>query len=101
MLAAIFALIFQSELLASLETSSFTTLLKAIFIETSITSDNEILNELFNAKGVMGMLWTILLIICAMIFGGVMDGIGALARITQELLKLAKSVFWLVFQYSI
>ena len=95
LLAAVFAFIFQSELLASLETSSFTTIVKAIFVETSITSDNKILNELFNAKGMMGMLWTILLIICAMIFGGIMDGIGALARITQELLKLAKSVFGL------
>ena len=41
------------------------------------------------------MLWTIYLIICAMVFGGIMDGIGALARITKSLLKLADSVFGL------
>ena len=41
------------------------------------------------------MLWTIFLIVCAMVFGGVMDGIGALARITRELLKLATTVFGL------
>ena len=41
------------------------------------------------------MLWTILLIICAMIFGGIMDGVGALARITKELLKMATSIFGL------
>ena len=53
------------------------------------------LNELFSSGGMLGMLWTILLIISAMIFGGIMDGIGALERITEELLKMAKSVFGL------
>ena len=95
LLAAVFALIFQSELLSTLEASSISTLTSAIFVETSITSDNEMLNELFTAKGMLGMLWTILLIIAAMIFGGIMDGIGALARITNALLKMAKSVFGL------
>ena len=42
-----------------------------------------------------GMLWTIYLIICAMIFGGIMDGIGALARITKALLAIASSIFGL------
>ena len=32
---------------------------------------------------------------CAMVFGGVMDAIGALARITKSLLKMATSVFGL------
>ena len=42
-----------------------------------------------------GMLWTIFLIICAMVFGGTMDAIGALARITRALLSLATTVFGL------
>jgi len=42
-----------------------------------------------------GMIWTILLIVCAMVFGGIMDGIGALARITKSLLKMADTVFGL------
>ena len=42
-----------------------------------------------------GMLGTIWLIICAMVFGGVMDAIGALARISTALLKMAHSVFGL------
>ena len=42
-----------------------------------------------------GMLWTIFLIICAMVFGGIMDGIGALARITKALLSVATSIFGL------
>jgi NhaC family Na+:H+ antiporter len=44
-----------------------------------------------------GMLWTIFLICCAMVFGGTMDAIGALAKITKELLKLASSIFGLFF----
>nr|WP_321224473.1 Na+/H+ antiporter NhaC family protein [uncultured Psychroserpens sp.] len=53
------------------------------------------LKQLFNAGGMNGMLWTIYLIICAMVFGGIMDGIGALSRITKALLSIATSVFGL------
>lgn len=55
----------------------------------------EKLKKLFGAGGMNGMLWTIYLIICAMVFGGIMDGIGALSRITKSLLKMADSVFGL------
>lgn len=53
------------------------------------------LKKLFSAKGMNGMLWTIYLIICAMVFGGVMDAIGALAKLTKALLSIASSVFGL------
>ena len=53
------------------------------------------LKKLFGSDGMNGMLWTIYLIICAMVFGGVMDAIGALARITKALLKMAHTVFGL------
>jgi len=53
------------------------------------------LKKLFSAKGMKGMLWTIYLIICAMVFGGIMDAIGGLARITRELLKFATTIFGL------
>ncbi|MDX1365585.1 MAG: Na+/H+ antiporter NhaC family protein, partial [Arenibacter latericius] len=33
------------------------------------------------------------LILCAMVFGGIMDGIGALSRISSALLSIAKSTF--------
>ncbi len=55
----------------------------------------EKLPDLLAGKGMSGMLWTIYLIIAAMIFGGVMDGIGALARITRSLLSMAKTTFGL------
>ncbi len=94
-LAAIFAVVFQSETLSALSTSNFKSILNAIFVDTEIVTDNEKLNELFSSGGMKGMLWTIFLIICAMVFGGVMDGIGALARITKALLSFATSVFGL------
>ncbi|MGH1386665.1 Na+/H+ antiporter NhaC family protein [Kordia sp.] len=53
------------------------------------------LKKLFGSGGMNGMLWTIYLIVCAMVFGGVMDAIGALSRITQALLKMATSMFGL------
>ena len=95
LLAAIFALIFQPEILGNLASSNYKAIINSIFIDTEITTDNEKLNELFSAGGMKGMLWTIFLIICAMVFGGIMDGIGALARITNALLKIATTVFGL------
>ena len=93
--AAIFAFIFQSEVLSNLNESNFSSIVNAIFVDTAIATDNEKLNDLFSSGGMVGMLWTIFLIICAMVFGGVMDAIGALARITRELLKMATTVFGL------
>ena len=94
-LSAIFSFIFQPEILNNLSSSNFKSITNAIFTDTQITTNNEKLNDLFSAGGMKGMLWTILLIVCAMVFGGVMDAIGALSRITKELLKLATSVFGL------
>jgi NhaC family Na+:H+ antiporter len=96
-LAAVFAFIFQPEILASLASSNFRAIVNAIFVDTEIVTDNIKLNELFSAGGMKGMLWTIFLICCAMVFGGTMDAIGALAKITKELLKLASSIFGLFF----
>tara|TARA_R110001583_G_scaffold74038_1_gene205320 strand:- start:2417 stop:3883 length:1467 start_codon:yes stop_codon:yes gene_type:complete len=94
-LAAVFAFIFQAEILARLSDSKVSAIINSIFTDTEIVTDNEKLNELFSAGGMKGMLWTIFLICCAMVFGGVMDAIGALARITNALLKIASSIFGL------
>ncbi len=96
-LAAIFAFIFQPEILNSLSSSKGKSIINAIFVDTEIVTDNEKLNALFSAGGMKGMLWTIFLICCAMVFGGIMDAIGALAKITKELLKMATSIFGLFF----
>lgn len=94
-LAGVFAFIFQSDVLAALTNSNLRSVINAVFIDTQVTTDNEKLTELFSSGGMIGMLWTILLIVCAMVFGGVMDAIGALSKITKELLSLASSVFGL------
>lgn len=94
-LAAVFAFIFQPDILTSLADSKMSAITTAMLTDTSITTTNETLNELFSSGGMNGMIWTILLIVCAMVFGGIMDGIGALARITKSLLKMADSVFGL------
>ncbi|QXP73454.1 Na+/H+ antiporter NhaC [Tenacibaculum sp. HL-MS23] len=94
-LAAVFAFIFQGDVLDALSESRYQSVLNAVITDTQVQTDNEKLTELFSAGGVVGMLWTILLIICAMVFGGVMDAIGALAKLTKELLAIATSVFGL------
>ena len=75
--------------------SVYMTLLNAITVDLSIESSNSLLNDLFTSGGMSGMLGTIWLVICAMVFGGVMEAIGALNKITEALLKLSKSVFGL------
>lgn len=94
-LAGIFAVIFQADVLAGLSDSSAAAVVNAVFTSTQIQTESAALTELFSAKGMIGMDWTILLIICAMVFGGIMDAIGALAKITKALLSLASSVFGL------
>ncbi|HLV15324.1 MAG TPA: Na+/H+ antiporter NhaC [Xanthomarina sp.] len=95
LLAAVFAFIFQPSILDGLGTSKFNAILNAILTDSQITTDNEKLNDLFSAGGMKGMIWTILLICCAMVFGGTMDAIGSLSRITKALLSVATTVFGL------
>ena len=94
-LAAIFAAIFQPKILENIASSNFYAIINSIFTDTQILTSNEKLNDLFTSGGMKGMLWTIYLIICAMVFGGTMDAIGALSKITQVLLSLASSIFGL------
>ena len=98
LLGGVFALIFQPELITSIgggETlnfeSSYKGILNAITVDTAIETPDPMLNDLFSSGGMKGMLGTIWLIICAMVFGGVMDGIGALQRITKSLLNMVTS----------
>lgn len=108
LLGALFAIIFQPEVVAGITgakeldfQSGYEGILKAITVSTDVPTNNESLSDLFSAKGMAGMLGTIWLIVCAMVFGGIMDGIGALSRITKALLGLAKSTFGLFFSTGI
>ncbi|MBQ0769712.1 MAG: Na+/H+ antiporter NhaC [Bizionia sp.] len=95
LLAAVFAFVFQPTILDSLSSSKLEAIVTTILSDVQIVTENDKLNDLFSSGGMNGMIWTILLICCAMVFGGIMDGIGALSRITKELLKLASSIFGL------
>ena len=102
LLGGLFALVFQPELVAKIGGSDSLTfisgykgVMNAITDETSIETTNEMLSNLFSSKGMKGMLGTIWLILCAMVFGGVMEAIGALTRITDSLLKLFHTTFGL------
>jgi NhaC family Na+:H+ antiporter len=108
LLAGVFALIFQPELVHAISgvkewnaTAMYKGVMNAITVKTvvvPVTDNPEIADKLaglFEGKGMESMLGTIWLIICAMVFGGVMDAIGALSRISSALLNLFDSVFWL------
>ena len=102
LLGGIFALIFQPQVVAQVAgvkaldfNSAYKGVMNAITVKTSVATDNEVLKDLFTAGGMEKMLGTIWLILCAMIFGGVMDAIGALAKISSFLLNLFDSVFGL------
>ncbi|NER16344.1 Na+/H+ antiporter NhaC family protein [Spongiivirga citrea] len=75
--------------------SAYFAVMGAITIDSAVETSNSELNDLFSSGGMKGMLGTIWLIICAMVFGGVMDAIGALARISRALLSLATTTFGL------
>lgn len=102
LLGGLAALIFQPDIVARLgeETqltfaSGYKGVMNAITAESAIPTENETLQDLFSAGGMVGMLPTIWLILCAMAFGGVMDAIGALARISKALLNLFHTTFGL------
>lgn len=75
--------------------SAYEGIMQAITVDVAIETSNPALNDLFSSGGMAGMLGTIWLIICAMVFGGVMEAIGALERISSALLKMATSTFGL------
>ncbi|MDC0117097.1 Na+/H+ antiporter NhaC [Flavobacteriaceae bacterium] len=99
-MGAIFALIFQQDILIQLSNSNsltfegaYSAIVNSITVDTNIESGNSELNDLFKSGGMIGMMNTIWLVISAMVFGGVMESIGALKTITTSLLNLGKSTF--------
>ena len=100
--AGICAVIFQPELLERLGgksnyfQNSYYVLLSSAGSETSIETGNIALTDLLSSGGMAGMLNTVWLIICAMVFGGAMEAIGALERIAGWLISGVKSLGGLV-----
>lgn len=102
LLGGIAALIFQPNIITTIgggTTMDFPTaykgIMNAIIVKTSIPTDHEALKGLFTSGGMSKMMGTVWLILCAMVFGGIMDAIGALTTISKALLKLFHTTFGL------
>ncbi len=96
LLGAAAALIFQRPLLIHLAGGDSWQHLYKVIIGTmgtgaSIETGNTTVDELLTAKGMFGMLKTIWLILCAMVFGGAMEGAGLLQRLAAAILTKAHS----------
>ncbi|QTY26005.1 Na+/H+ antiporter NhaC [Flavobacterium sp. CS20] len=102
LLGAVVALIFQPDLVLLVADSTqsgfkafYKGLIDTITTDIAIPTDNALLKDLFQSSGMKGMLNTIWLIICAMVFGGVMEAIGALQTLSKALLNLFHTTFGL------
>ncbi len=98
LLGGIFAVIFQPEIIRTVAghidnyaTASYYSVMQAMFGDVSLSTPDENVNDLLSTSGMRGMLDTVWLILSAMVFGGVMESAGLLKRITQPIVKYAKS----------
>lgn len=103
LLGGVFAIIFQPDIIIQVagdienySVASYYSVMQAMFGDVSLTTPDESVNELLSTTGMRGMLDTVWLILSAMIFGGVMESAGLLKRITQPIVKYAKSTGSLV-----
>ncbi|MCK5825245.1 MAG: Na+/H+ antiporter NhaC [Ichthyobacteriaceae bacterium] len=99
LLGGVFALIFQPEILASISgestfsiSSAYKTIIQSMIGDINISTGNTLLDSLLSTSGMAGMLNTVWLIITAMVFGGIMESIGALQKISTAILKLGSSI---------
>jgi NhaC family Na+:H+ antiporter len=103
LLGALFAIIFQPHVVEQVSNidgsyikSSYVAIMQSMFGEIAVITEDAKVNELLSTRGMAGMLNTIWLILSAMIFGGVMEAAGLLVRITESVIKFAKSTGSLV-----
>jgi Na+:H+ antiporter, NhaC family len=95
LLGGVFALIFQPEIVTAISNDKgsyaylgFKAVMMALYGEIGIVTDNDIVNELL----VTGMLNTIWLIVCAMVFGGIMEVSGMLQVLAEAVIRKVHSV---------
>lgn len=97
LLGVIAALVFQQETLAQIgEGDVFKGTMQSIFGSTAIQTGNAELDDLVSTGGIAGVMNTIWLIICAMVFGGVMTAGGFLNVIMQRIVSMAKRTWSVV-----
>ena len=102
-LGAIFAIIFQPHIIEEIAnfagnyaSQSYIAVMKSMFGNISIATNDTNVSNLLSTRGMSGMLNTIWLIISAMVFGGVMESCGLLAKITMSIIQYAKTTTSLV-----
>lgn len=96
----IWALIFQQGLITDLAGSNgegaaidtFRVVMTSLYGETAIVTSNAVVNELLVTGGMAGMLNTVWLIICAMVFGGIMEVSGMLQVLAEAVIRKVTSV---------
>ena len=103
LLGAIFGVIFQPEIIKTIagitdnySKAAYISVMQSMFGDISLTTTDPKITELLSTSGMRGMLDTIWLILSAMVFGGIMESAGLLRRITQPIIKYAKSTGSLV-----
>lgn len=98
--AAIAAVIFQPDIIREIGVSIagdgsnakilFTGTIESIYNSVSIETGNPEVNQLVASKGMLGMLNTVYLIICAMCFGAALKASGMLRHLASMILPLTK-----------
>ncbi|HSH20106.1 MAG TPA: Na+/H+ antiporter NhaC [Draconibacterium sp.] len=103
LLGGIFGIIFQPEIIKTISgvadnyaKAAYISLMQSMFGDISLSTSDPKITELLSTSGMRGMLDTIWLILSAMVFGGIMESAGLLRRITQPIIKYAKSTGSLV-----
>lgn len=102
LLAIVFGIIFQPELLKEIAGGGEGALtltkgsMMTLFGSTSLDAGSEQINELIATRGMSGMMDTIWLIICAMCFGGAMTAGGMIKSITSVFMRYTKRCVSLV-----
>ena len=98
LLGGLFAIIFQPQVFDGVSgitdnklQSGYIAILKSMYTEISIQTDNSMVNDLLTTRGMAGMLNTIWLIVTAMVFSGIMDTSHMLQRIAGAIINLAHS----------
>jgi len=103
LLGGLFAVLFQPHIIreiggtaGSYARASYIGFMQAMFGHVSIITPDEGVNDLLSTSGMRGMLDTIWLILSAMVFGGIMESGGLLARLTRPIIERANSTGSLV-----
>ncbi|MBN3520153.1 Na+/H+ antiporter NhaC [Algoriphagus lutimaris] len=94
LLGGVFALIFQPQIISliagedgSYAYQGFKAVMMSLYGEISVVTSNDVVNELLVTGGMAGMLNTIWLIVCAMVFGGIMEESGMLRVLAEAIIR--------------